>query len=125
MSGSLTEQIRELLIVRGPATPERVAEAIPELGLHGGAQRALLLMRLDPTLERTGSDMWAARGTALRNERRVRKSFEKFLHGRQGAPLTSAVRAVASDTGIPEYRTHELLTSQFVVVGPNIFNRRR
>ena len=82
-------------------------------------------MRLDPTLERTGSDMWAARGTALTDERRARKSFEKFIEGRQGAPLTSAVRAVAGDTGIPEYRAHELLTAQFVVVGSNIFNRRR
>lgn len=125
MSGKLTEQIRELLIVRGPATAERVAEAIPELGAHGGAQRALLLMRLDPALERTGADMWAARGTALTDERRVRKSFEKFIEGRQGAPLTSAARAVARDTGMPDYRAHELLTAQFVVVGPNIFNRRR
>lgn len=125
MSASLTEQIRELLIIRGPATPERVAEAIPELGSHGGAQRALLLMRLDPTLEKTGSEMWAARGTALTDERRARKAFEKFIEGRQGAPLSSAVRAVAGDTGIPEHRTHELLAAQFVVVGPNIFNRRR
>jgi len=125
MTGTLTEQIRELLIVRGPATAERVAEAIAELGAHGGAQRALLLMRVDQTLERTGADMWAARGTALTDERRVRKSFEKFLEGRQGAPLTSAVRAVASDTRMAEHRAHELLTAQFVVAGPNIFNRRR
>lgn len=125
MSVSLAEQIRELLIVRGPATAERVAEAIPELAAYGGAERALLLMRLDVTLERAGSDMWAARGTALSEERRARKSFEKFIDGRQGAPLTSAVRAVAGATGIPEYRVHELLTAQFVVVGPNIFNRRR
>jgi len=125
MKEPLTEQIRELLIVGGPATAERVAEAIPELSAHGGAQRALLLMRLDPTLERTDANMWAARGTALTDERRVRKSFESFLNGRQGAPLTSAVRAVASDTGIADYRARELLTAQFVVSGPNIFNRRR
>lgn len=125
MSASLTEQIRELIIVRGPATAERVAEAIPELATHGGAQRALLLMRLDPTLERTASDMWAARGKALSDERRARKAFEKFIDGRHGAPLTSAVRAVVAETGIPEYRVHELLTTQFVVVGTNIFNRRR
>jgi hypothetical protein len=121
----LTEQIRELLIVRGPVTAERVAEAIPELATQGGAQRALLLMRLDPTLEKTGPDLWAARGTALSDERRVRKSFERFLEKRQGAPLTSAVRAVASDTHIAEHRTRELLEAQFLVVGPNIFNRRR
>lgn len=125
MTASLTEQIRELLIVRGPATAQRVAEAIPELASHGGAERALLLMRLDPTLEKTGSEMWAARGTALTDKRRARKAFEKFIEGRQGAPLTSAIRAVASATGMPEHRAHELLTAQFVVVGPNIFNRRR
>ena len=37
MTASLTEQIRELLIVRGLATAERVAEAIPELAANGGA----------------------------------------------------------------------------------------
>ncbi len=125
MTGAITEQIREFLIVRGPATAERVAEAIADLGGHGGAQRALLLMRLDPTLERAGADMWAARGTALTDERRVKKSFEKFLEGRQGAPLTSAVRAVVSDTGLADYRVHELLTAHFIVAGSNIFNRRR
>ena len=36
MNEALTDQIRELLIVRGPATAERVAEAIPELREHGG-----------------------------------------------------------------------------------------
>ena len=51
--------------------------------------------------------------------------FEKFLDGRQGAPLTSAVRVVAGDTGMADYRVRELLTAQFIVAGSNIFNRRR
>jgi hypothetical protein len=124
MMGPITEKIRDFLIGRGPSTPERVAEVIPELAEAGGAQRALLLMRLDPTVERAGEEMWAARGTALTKERRVRKAIEKYLAGRPGAPLASAVRAVASDTGLPEHQVHELITAQFVVAGTNVFNRR-
>lgn len=125
MIGPITEKIRDFLIGRGPATPERVAEAIPELNGAGGAQRALLLMRLDPALERTGSEMWAARGTAITDERRVRKAAEKFFDGRPGAPLASVVRAVVSETGLQEHHARGLLTAQFVVAGTNIFNRRR
>jgi len=125
MIGSITSKIRDYLLGRGPATPERVAEAIPELMEAGGAERALLLMRLDPTLERTGSEMWAARGTAITDDRRVRKAAEKFFDGRPGAPLASVVRAVASATSLPEHQARELLTTQFVVAGTNIFNRRR
>ena len=125
MIGSITSKIRDYLLGRGPATPERVAEAIPDLMEAGGAERALLLMRLDPTLERTGSEMWAARGTAITDDRRVRKAAEKFFDGRPGAPLASVVRAVASATSLPEHQARELLTTQFVVAGTNIFNRRR
>ena len=125
MTGLITSKIRDFLIGRGPATPERVAEAIPELTEAGGTERALLLMRLDPTLERTGSEMWAARGTAITDARRVRKAAENFFDGRAGAPLASVVRAVASETGLPEHQTRELLAAQFVVAGTNIFNRRQ
>lgn len=125
MTGLITSKIRDFLIGRGPATPERVAEAVPELTEAGGAERALLLMRLDPTLERTGSEMWAARGTAITDDRRVRKAAEKFFDGRPGAPLASVVRAVARETGLPEHQARDLLTAQFVVAGTNIFNRRR
>jgi hypothetical protein len=125
MTGLITSKIRDFLIGRGPATPEHVAEAVPELTEAGGAERALLLMRLDPTLERTGSEMWAARGTAITDDRRVRKAAEKFFDGRPGAPLASVVRAVASETGLPEHQARELLAAQFVVAGTNIFNRRR
>lgn len=125
MTGTLTEKIRDLLIREGLATAERVAESIPELAESGGTQRALLLMRLDPTLERTGNDAWAARGTALTDDRRVRRAAENLFGGRPGAPLSSVVRTVASGTGLPEHQVYELLTAQFVVVGTNIFNRRR
>ena len=87
--------------------------------------RSRLTQMVGETIVQRSPPGQQAVGTALTDERRARKSFEKFIEGRQGAPLTSAVRAVAGDTGIPEYRAHELLTAQFVVVGPNIFNRRR
>ncbi|MFK0296054.1 hypothetical protein ACIQU6_37045 [Streptomyces sp. NPDC090442] len=125
MTGPITSKIRDFLIGRGPATPERVAGAVPELTEVGGAERALLLMRLDPTLERTGNEMWAARGTAITDDSRVRKAVEKFFDGRPGAPLASTVRAVANETNLPEHQVRELLTEQFVVAGTNIFNRRR
>lgn len=125
MTGLITSKIRDFLIGRGPATHERVAEAIPELMETGGGERALLLMRLDPMLERTGREMWAARGTAITDDRRVRKAAEKFFDGRPGAPLASVVRGVSSETGLPEHQVREFLTTQFFVVGTNIFNRRR
>ncbi|MDY0059837.1 MAG: hypothetical protein RBU45_08515 [Myxococcota bacterium] len=125
MTGPITEKIRDFLLGYGPATAERVAEAIPELVEAGGAPRVLLLMRLDPALERLGNDTWAARGTAITSDRRVRKSAEKYFDCRAGAPFASAVKAVASDTGLPEHQVRELLSAQFVVAGTNIFNRRR
>lgn len=125
MTGLITSKIRDFLIGRGPATFESVAGAVPELTEAGGAERALLLMRLDPSLERAGSEMWAARGTAITDDRRVWTVAEKFFDGRPGAPLASVVRAVSAETGLPEPLARELLTAQFVVVGTNIFNRRR
>jgi hypothetical protein len=125
MSAGTIEMIRDFVLANGMTTPERVAEAIPELSTQGGAERALLLMRLDPMLERTRNGAWAARGSAITNDRRVWKAAEKFFDGRPGAPLASVVRTVASETGLPEHQARELLTAQFVVAGTNIFNRRK
>lgn len=125
MTGRISTAIREFLLSFGPATPERVAEVIPALAAAGGAERALLLMRLDPTLERTNGDMWAARDAAISAGQSVRKALEDFLNGRPGAPMASALKAVASHTGLPEHQVREQLTAQFIVVGTNIFNRRR
>ena len=125
MSGRTTQMIRDFLIAGGPATLERVAESIPELSEAGGAQRALLLMRLDPALERTENERWAARRAAITDQSRVRNAAEKFFGDRPGTPLTSAIRAVAKETALPQHQVRELLTSQFVVVGSNVYNRRR
>jgi len=125
VTAPITDKIHDFLIARGPATPQRVAEVVPALTEAGGAERALLLMRLDPTLEPTGAGLWAARGAAMTSERRVRQAAEQFFAGRPGAPMASATRAVAGETGLPEPQVQALLADQFVVVGSNIFNRRR
>lgn len=125
MTGLITSKIRDFLIDHSPATPERVAEAVPELTEVGGAELALLLMRLDPTLERTGSEMWAARGTAITDDRRVRKAAEKFFDGRPGAPLASIMRTVASETGLPEYQVRDLLVQFYVLHNTVLLNRKR
>jgi hypothetical protein len=123
MWGIITLRIRDFLIDHGPATSERVAEAVPELTENGAAERALLLMRLDPNLERTTSNMWAARGTAITDDRRVRKAAENFFAGRPGVPLTSATKTIAEQTGLTQQRVEELLRKRYQVIGPNLFNR--
>ena len=77
MRAPITERIRELVLRRGPITADAVAQALPELAECGGEQRALLLMRLDPQLERTPTNLWAARGTILTDERKVHRAAEE------------------------------------------------
>jgi hypothetical protein len=45
--------------------------------------------------------------------------------GRPGTPLSSAVAAIAEATGLEPHGVRELLERLYVVVGTNIFNRRR
>ena len=84
-------------------------------------------MRLDPQLERTASNLWAARSTAVSDEQRVGKAARDYFTtlGRPGTPLSSAVTAIAEATGLEAHRVRELLEQSYVVVETNIFNRRR
>lgn len=127
MNVTITQRIRDCLLERGPASAEHVAEAIPELAAHGGVPRAQLLMRLDPQLERTASNLWAARSTAVSDEQRVGKAAKEYFTklGRPGTPLSSAVTAIAEATGLEAHRVRELLERSYVVLETNIFNRRR
>ena len=127
MRDTITQSIHTFLLKNGPATPERVAEVIPQLATSGGAQHARLLMRLDPALESTGKGRWAARGAAIPDERRVLEAAERYFSGlnRPGAPLSSTVRAVMAETGLTEPRVRALLQAEYVVNGTNIFNRKR
>ena len=128
MTGPITERIREFLLRRGPKTEAEVASAIPELAERGGEQRALLLLRLDAHVERIHRGekvLWAARGSVLTDERKVRQAAEEYFKrlNRPGAPLSSAAKAIAAETGLSEHRVEDLLRQRYKVVGTNIFNR--
>jgi hypothetical protein len=126
MTAPITENIRDYLLRRGPKSVAEVASAIPDLaGDPNGEERALLLMRLDPHLERAGDNLWAARGTVLTDERKVRKAAEDYFGnlGKPGAPLSSAVAAIAEKVSLPAHRVEDLLKQIYVVRGTNIFNR--
>ena len=127
MNAPITERIRDHLLRRGPVTAEQVAEALPELAECGGEQRALLLMRLDPHLERTGTNLWAARGTILTDERKVHRAAEDYFRAldRQGAPLSSAVAAIAGSSRVESHKVEEILRERYVVAGTNVFNKLR
>jgi len=127
MRAPITERIRDLVLRRGPITAEAVAQALPELADCGGEQRALLLMRLDPQLERTGTNLWAARGTILTDERKVHRAAEDYFRflDRRGAPLSSAVAAIAGSCRIDSRKVEEILRERYVVAGTNIFNKLR
>jgi hypothetical protein len=127
MTAPITERIREHVLRRGPVSAEQVAAAIPELADRGGEQRALLLMRLDPQLERAGTALWAARGTVLTDERQVHRAAEDYFRtlDRPGAPLSSAATVIAERTHVDVRRVQEILRERYVVAGPNVFSRRR
>jgi hypothetical protein len=126
MSGAITERIRDYLL-RRPASAAQVAESIPDLAEHGGEQRALLLMRLDPHLERAGAAIWVARGSVLTEERRVVHAAEEYFRSldRPGAPLSSAAAVIAERSHVSPRRVHEILRDHFLIVGSNVFNRPR
>lgn len=105
----------------------QVAAAIPALAGEGGEDRALLLMRVDPQLERTPRDQWVARGIVLSEERTVQQAAEDYFRslGRPGAPLSSVVATIAERTSIDAGRVKRLLASLYEVHETNLFNRLR
>lgn len=127
MSITIIEQIRDYLQRHGPASAQSVAQAIPELEECGGVERALLLMRLDPRLERTHNGLWAARGLVIDDEMRVQEAAHKYFCSikRAGAPLSSAVEYIQKETNVDPPEIREALAKYYVVHGPNIFNRRK
>ena len=127
MKAPITERIRDHVLRRGPVTAEQVAAAVPELAECGGEQRALLLMRLDPQLERAGTNLWAARGTILTDERMVHRAAEDYFRSlaRPGAPLSSAVAAISGRTRVERRRVEEILRERYVVAVTNVFNKLR
>lgn len=127
MSVSITERIREFVLQRGPVSVSQVAAAIPALATEGGEDRARLLVRLDPQLERTPRDQWVARGVVLSEERTIQQAAEDYFRtlGRPGAPLSSVVATIAERTSIDAGRVKRMLTSLYEVHETNVFNRLR
>jgi len=54
---NVADQMAEYLNSKGAATPKTIADAIPELSQCGGAERALLLLRLNPKFEQMNTDV--------------------------------------------------------------------
>ena len=127
MSARITDRIRDFLLNRGSASIEQVIAAIPELESSGGSERAKLLIRLDPQLERTATGLWATRSDTLSDERRVRLAAEEYFRslGRPGAPLSSAATAISERTLLNVDQVKRVLAELYFVQGPNIFNRRK
>jgi hypothetical protein len=123
----LTDRIRRFLRDCGPASIERVIVAIPELETSGGSERANLLVRLDPQLERTAAGLWTVKGETLSDEQRVRIAAEEYFRalGRPGAPMSSAASILAERTSVNFDRVRRILADLYLVQGSNIFNRRR
>jgi len=127
MSARITDRIRDFLLNCGTASVEQVIAAIPELEASGGSERAKLLIRLDPQLERTAAGLWTTRSETLSDERKVRLAAEEYFRalGRAGAPLSSAAKVLAERTSLNVDQVKRILAELYLVQGPNIFNRRK
>jgi hypothetical protein len=147
---SLAGQITDYLNREGAATPETVASAIPELSQCGGAERALLLLRLNPQFERIdtasttksqescdefmvkekstpylASSKWITRGSGKTDEDAVLESAQHYFKtiGRPGAPIANVVMKVSQSTGLDAPKVTQILLRQFKTMNTNIFNR--
>jgi hypothetical protein len=127
MSIRIIEQMRDYLQRHGPASVQEVVQAIPDLEECGGAERALLLMRLDPNLEPTQKGLWTVRDMAINHEKRIQEAATKYFCsiGRPGAPLSSAVEYIQKETNVDLPEIREALAKYYVVYGSNIFNQRK
>jgi hypothetical protein len=127
MSARITDRIRNFLLNIGTASIEQVIAAIPELEFSGGSERARLLIRLDPQLERTSAGLWTIRSHTLSDERKVRLAAEEYFRalGRPGAPLSSASTELSERTSVNVDEVKRILAELYLVQGPNIFNRRK
>ncbi len=123
---SITKQIRDYLLREGFATPDVIAESIPELNQCGGAERALLLLRLNPQFEYTGSK-WITRGSGQSDEAAVLEAAEQYFRtiGRSGAPITNVVKDVSKATRLDGLKVEQILkeSEEFTIMNTNIFNR--
>ena len=149
---SITTKITDYLNREGAATPETIAASIPELSQCGGAERALLLLRLNPQFERMeladstesqepcdefmvkeetapyfASSKWINRGTGKTDEDAVRESALQYFKtiGRPGVPIANVIMEVSTTTGLNSPKVKQILMEQFTTMNTNIFNRPR
>jgi hypothetical protein len=139
----------EYLLREGAATPETIAASIPDLNQCGGADRALLLLRLNPKFERIDkkasspaelcdrftvkeneapwlvSSKWTTRGSGKSHEDVIHDAAIQYFKslGKPGAPIANVVMEVTKTTGLSAPAVEQALRSQFMTRNTNIFNR--
>ncbi len=147
---NIAGQMSEYLYREGAATPETIADAIPELSQCGGAERALLLLRLNPQFERmdAGSTVqlsessnrfmvkeesapymakskWTTRGSGKTDEDTVHSAALQYFKTleKPGAPIAKVIMEVTKTTGLDAPKVKQILSEQFTTINTNIFNR--
>ncbi len=146
---SITSQMIEYLNREGAATPETIAASIPDLNQCVGAERALLLLRLNPKFERIdkeaaspsepcdgfmvkedeapylASAKWTTRGNGKSDEDVIHDAAIQYFKslGKPGAPIANVVMEVTKATGLSAPAVEQALRSQFMTMNTNIFNR--
>ena len=146
---SIASQMIEYLNREGAAAPETIAASIPDLNQCGGAERALLLLRLNPKFERIdkeasspaepcdgymvkedeatylASSKWTTRGSGKSDEDVIHDAALHYFKslGKPGAPIANVVMEVTQTTGLSAPAVEQVLRSQFMTMNTNIFNR--
>ena len=141
----------EYLNREGAATPVAIAASIPDLNQCGGAERALLLLRLNPHFERIdkggsspaepcdgfmvkedeapylASSKWTTRGSGKSDEDVIHDATLHYFKslGKPGAPIANVVMEVTQTTGLSAPAVEQVLRSQFMTMNTNIFNRSK
>lgn len=146
---SITNQMIEYLTRKGAATPETVSVSIPDLSQCGGAERALLLLRLNPKFERIDKEAsspaescdgfmlkedeapylarskWTTRGSGKSDEDMIHDAALQYFKslGKPGVPIANVVLEVTKTTGLSAPAVEQALRSHFMTMNTNIFNR--
>lgn len=146
---SIASQMIEYLNREGAATLETIAASMPDLNQCGGAERALLLLRLNPKIERINketsspeepcdgfmvkedgvpylaSSKWATRGSGKSDEEVIHDAALQYFKelGKPGVPIANVVMEVTKITGLSAPAVEQALRSRFMTMNTNIFNR--
>ena len=121
---SVSNQMRNYLMREGAASVDAIAASIPELNQSGGAERALLLLRLNPQFECTGTK-WTTRGSCRSDKDAIQEAAGEYFTAIDcpGAPIANVVREVSKATQLDAPKVKRILSEQFMTANTNIFNR--